>query len=108
MTRRSGVRGAIVNRDNLEFGIINRDERGESARELLLLVARGEDQRDTWALGVGSLNAFLQPGQATRPVGNFQSVSQPEDGNQSEENRHEEMHVNWSRKPASEYPSTNG
>ena len=98
---------AIVDRDNLKFGIIDGDERRERAGELLLLVAGSEDQRDTRTLAIGGRSAFLQPRQANSSAGNFQSVGQPEEGNQSEENRCEEMHVNWSRSPASGYPSTN-
>ena len=101
-----GVIGrAVVYGNDLQVGIIDGHQSVQRSGQLFLLIASSEDQRDSWAIFVFRCGVVFQPRQPGGAVSDLQSIRGPEKRNESENKCPEEVHADWSREPASGYPS---
>ena len=88
----SGVARAVVDGDDFELGIIELHEGCEGGGEFFFLVARGEEEGDTRAIGIGRRRVIFYPGKSNRAIGDAKSVSEPEKCDGGEEKESEKMH----------------
>src|SRR6266446_5635807 len=85
----------VINGDDLQIWVIDFHQCGERGRQFFFFVPRGEENRYARTLCIRRRREILDPRQTHGAICNAESVGQPEECDDSEENESEKMHGNW-------------
>ena len=91
---RGGIRRAVINRNNLEIGIVKGRECSQRSRQLFFLIASRKQQRNPRALRIPrQRRKIFNPWQAHQSLRHAQPMKNPENRNNPKERKPKPMNV---------------